>query len=625
MENFFLTVLDMSLKGSYVIAALLLVRLLLKKAPKKYSYILWVAAAFRLVCPVSFSSAISLFRLAEPEVPQNLGMMAQPQIETGIPAVNQAISQSLPAATPMVSANPMQIWIAIGALIWCVGMGVLLLHALISYLRLRRSLSAAVRLEGNVWQGEIPSPFILGFFRPNIYVPYGLEGEELDYVLCHERYHLRRGDHLVKPLAYLILILHWFNPLVWLSFSLMGKDMEMRCDEAVLAKKQGSAKFYGQTLLSFAAGHRFPGPSPLAFGESGVKTRIKNILSWKKPGVWITAMAVIVCVAVLVACSSNPPAVQEPETMEVSKPEEVSSDPVPEQEDVVSSEWASIPEEWRPETLEQAIHEAIMVNGAGKIDPGAFACESHVILAHITGDMAPVDETDPKAIVSRDILYMVVLYNEFVARDGQLEDVGGGICPVALTITSHMDDTCLVEEYWMPKDGSYYLPSIREKFPEHLWETVDTQLYVQDLMVSCYDQAVAAGLVDGQAAVKQIIDSIEADTDYDRSISYRELSYYGDHTLRYCYGEFLKGGQTGKRGSILHTAMDNNLGGSIIPYEALNGQDYFDNWLEHGKNILERNGPEFIWKFAPKVYMALEMAGLVEPMSTLTDDPENVA
>ena len=317
MEAVFLQVLNMSLTASYVILAVLLVRLLLRRAPKKYSYALWSVVAFRLCCPVSFQAVFSLLSLlrldraaAEPAmtyIPQNIGMMARPQITVGIPAVDAALSASLPAAEPMTSANPMQIWIFVGAVLWCAGMAAMLLYALVSYACLHHRLRTAVWMEGNIWQSErVCSPFILGVFRPHIYIPFGLSDETRGYVLAHEQFHLRQLDHIVRLLAFLLLTVHWFNPLCHLAFSRMTRDMEMRCDEQVLSGGEDRSKPYSLSLLAFASNRRLPSPGPLAFGESGVKARIHNILCWKQPKHWVTVLAAVLCVAALAVCAANP-------------------------------------------------------------------------------------------------------------------------------------------------------------------------------------------------------------------------------------------------------------------------------------------------------------------------------
>ena len=322
MEAVFLKVLNMSLSAAAVTVAVLLARLLLRRAPKKWSYLLWLVVAFRLVCPVSFSAPFSLLRLTAQSaavtqsgsaaselayIPQDIGYMAQPRVYVGTPAVSEAISGALPAATPMNSANPMQIWIALGAALWCVGMAALLLYAVISYVNLRRRLRGAVRVEDGVYETDaVRAPFILGLFAPTVYLPVGLEGEPMHYVLAHERFHIRHGDHAVKLLAFLLLCVHWFDPLIWLAFYLMCRDMEMRCDEAVLALESGITKPYSMALLAFATERRFPSPSPLCFGETGVKERIKNVLRWKKPRAWVSVCAALLCVVAVAACAANP-------------------------------------------------------------------------------------------------------------------------------------------------------------------------------------------------------------------------------------------------------------------------------------------------------------------------------
>ena len=259
MEAVFLKILNMSFSAALVIVVVLLARLALRRAPKKWSYLLWLVVAFRLCCPVSISAPFSVLRLtARPAVvaertagaaseiayiPQDIGDMAQPRVYVGTPRVSEAISDALPAPQVGDSANPLQIWTAVGTALWCAGMAALLCYGVVSYLRLRRRLTGAVAVERGVCETDaVRAPFILGLVRPTVYLPVGLEGETLRYVLAHERFHIRRGDHAVKLLGFLLLTLHWFNPLVWLAFALMSRDMEMRCDEAVLSAESGITK-----------------------------------------------------------------------------------------------------------------------------------------------------------------------------------------------------------------------------------------------------------------------------------------------------------------------------------------------------------------------------------------------
>ena len=310
MNAVFEKILEMSAVASIIIIAVLIVRLALSKAPKKYSYLMWSVVAFRLLCPVSFRSAFSLLRIVKrpesvvstmppiPTTPSEPVIPIEPPMSDIMPPAN------VPADTITAAGTD---WLTVFAVIWCVGIATMLVYAVISWFKVCRRLNNAVLLSENVWQSDkVRSPIIVGVLRPKIYIPFNLDEGALHYALAHERCHLSRFDHVVRPLAYLILALHWFNPLCWMAYFLMVKDMEMSCDEAVLKSEPSGQKAYSHTLVSFAANKRFPAPNPLAFGETGVKKRIKNILNWKKPRTWVTVAAVVLCAAVLVACAANP-------------------------------------------------------------------------------------------------------------------------------------------------------------------------------------------------------------------------------------------------------------------------------------------------------------------------------
>ncbi|MGN1004526.1 MAG: M56 family metallopeptidase [Oscillospiraceae bacterium] len=324
MEAIFLKVLNMSMTASYVIVAVLLLRLLLRKMPKKISYLLWSAVAFRLCCPVSWQSVFSLFSLAPrttaivqvtaggaarlDHIPNTVTAAAPQAGASTAVTVNpgEFVSGSLPAASA-ASPDPLQLLITIGTVVWCAGMAALLIYSIVCYVKMCRQMRTAVLLRDNIYQSDrIRSPFLLGFAHPKIYIPFGLKGDALNYVLEHERYHIRRRDYLVKPFAFLLLTVHWFNPLCWLSFHLVGRDMEMSCDEKVIAGGRNRIKAYSTTLLSFAVSRRFPAPSPLSFGETSVKSRIKNVLNWRKPKTWATLLASLLCILAVVACAANP-------------------------------------------------------------------------------------------------------------------------------------------------------------------------------------------------------------------------------------------------------------------------------------------------------------------------------
>ena len=330
MTDLFLKVLDMSITASWVILAVMAVRLLLRKAPKKYSYALWVAALFRLLCPVSLQSVVSAFNFKPfRQAAQSTGELqfiprdvVIPSVNTEIPAVtttppvaDAVIDATMPivdnpplaAVTPEISVNPMQILLFAGMIIWLVGMAAMVTVSVVNYIRLRKDLRFATRMEGNIWQCEtVRSPFLVGLIKPKIYLPYGLDGQTQEYILAHEQYHLKRFDHIAKLLGYAALTLHWFNPLCHLAFRLMNSDMEMSCDEYVLDRNNIPTTQYSYSLLTIATNRRFPAATPLAFAESGVKERMINVLKWKKPKKWVSVVAVMVCTILLISCATNP-------------------------------------------------------------------------------------------------------------------------------------------------------------------------------------------------------------------------------------------------------------------------------------------------------------------------------
>lgn len=303
MSELFLSVLNMSLTASYVILFVILIRLLLKKAPKVISYALWGVVAFRLIMPFSFESIFSLMPRNGNAVPIPYDIIYQqsPKINSGIEVVDSFVSQSLPAPTAGASANPLQIYMEIGAYIWVLGIIALLVYSLVSILILRRQLKSAQLKEQNIFEAKnLKTPFVLGLINPKIYLPVGLNATERSYILLHEQTHIHRKDHIIKVLAFLTLSIHWFNPLVWVAFMLMSTDMELSCDERVLKQMSNEdiKKPYANSLLSLATGKHIFNGSPLAFGEGNVRGRIKNVLNYKKPRFWIVVVSIIAVIIV---------------------------------------------------------------------------------------------------------------------------------------------------------------------------------------------------------------------------------------------------------------------------------------------------------------------------------------
>ncbi len=309
MTYIFISVLNMSITASYVALTVIATRLLLKKAPKVFCYALWSVVLFRLVCPFSFSSTfsfLSLLHSTNEYIPQNIGVMEQPTVNLSVDGANSVINNILPAAAPLASANPMGIIMDIAADIWLIIMVILLIYSVVSYLKTKGMVKHAIPIKDNIYEtNRISTPFVLGFIHPKIYIPSHITLSELPYILQHEQTHIKRLDYLIKPVAFLALILHWFNPLMWLCYSLMSKDMEMSCDESVMKHTDSDIRRnYSQSLLSCST-KQSGLLSPLAFGESNVRSRIKNVLNYKRPTFWLSAVALIAVLVIAVSLISN--------------------------------------------------------------------------------------------------------------------------------------------------------------------------------------------------------------------------------------------------------------------------------------------------------------------------------
>lgn len=308
MASVFKTLLSMSLSSCVVMIAVIILRTVLSGAPKKWSYLLWPVVGFRLCCPVSLRSAVSIFSVVPAEV-RLFHPVAVSQSSAVLPsAVERTLSAPLhPDEILTYDAFPAVDWFTVCGWIWLAGAAGLLLWGCLRYYLLRRTLLDAVLVEKAVYETDkVSVPFIFGLLNPRIYLPLDLDGDRRSYVLAHEHFHLRRGDHWAKFFAFVLLSIHWFNPLCWLSFYLLNRDMEISCDEHVLSKDAVSGVEYSASLLSFAVSRRFSVSGPLAFGESDVSRRVKNALRWKRPKSWVTILALVLSVGTLAACATNP-------------------------------------------------------------------------------------------------------------------------------------------------------------------------------------------------------------------------------------------------------------------------------------------------------------------------------
>lgn len=316
LSRLFAGVVNMSVTASVVILVIVTVRLALKKAPKIFSYALWWVVLLRLLCPAALP--LSLPQMQEASAPA--AQTVPSSQETG-----KKVSDVLPLPEPEPSESPVQIisqevlpversqsklqaLLPFAGYVWLAGAAIMLLHGIVSTLRFRRRLRGSCQLRGNVYLTDhLESAFVTGLFSPKIYLPSDLPIEQIRYIAAHEKHHIARLDHVVKHLFYFALCLHWFNPLVWLAFSLMSRDMEMSCDEAVVKKLGSQVRAeYSASLLQLATGHRILAGSPLCFGEGDAKGRIRNLARWKQPKKWQSLLCLVLCAGILTACAASP-------------------------------------------------------------------------------------------------------------------------------------------------------------------------------------------------------------------------------------------------------------------------------------------------------------------------------
>ena len=539
MEKLFLSVLNMSLTASILVIAALLVRLLLKRAPRWISCILWGIVAIRLICPVSFESIFSLMPSAEP-IPQEIVFMEHPQVTTGINilnnAVNPVISDSF-AANPTDSVNPMQIVVGVASYIWIVGVFGLFAYAIISYLMLYRKVQVSISYGKRVKICDyIETPFILGMVCPYIYIPSGLSDDQFMHVIAHENAHLKRFDHLWKPIGFLILAIHWFNPFAWVAYILLCKDIEIACDEKVIRDmEKKNATSYAQTLLECSQERRMVWMCPLAFGEVSVKERIKHVLQFKKPAFWLIVVAIVSCMIVAVCFLTNPKKDKEPLPQVNQNTEDEWNTVKPSQKEISSlNEQVNVNVTEKPVTLEDAIHTAIIEHGS-KYAPAATA-SSYKVASFVELRRAMTDGT-----IEEIYVYGMAMYMEANVNEKGIQETSGLHVPAVLSFEV-IDGKYELKEYWEPGEGAYYGESVKEKFPDDILDiAMDSQLTVYQQTMDCYDQIISLSGLDTEPVVEELLNKIcspgisSSTKDYitNSPIEFRELIYYGQYTLQY--------------------------------------------------------------------------------------------
>ena len=324
MNELFLKIINMSISASWLVMAVLILRLVLKKAPKWVNVLLWGIVAVRLICPFSFESALSLIPSAE-TFPEKAISGPSFDVQTGITPVDNRINDYLGdryfegVTVPANNGNHMM---NILSIVWTIGILLLIAYTVISYWRLHREIDTAVRYKDNLFQSEnVSSPFVLGLIKPRIYLPFSINGQDLEHVVAHEQAHIHRKDHWWKPLGFLLLTIHWFNPFVWLSYVLLCRDIELACDEKVIRELGNEQRAdYTQALVACSINRRTIAACPLAFGEVGVKERVKSVMNYQKPAFGIVLLAVIACVGVAVCFLTNPITVDDHFGAEIYEP-----------------------------------------------------------------------------------------------------------------------------------------------------------------------------------------------------------------------------------------------------------------------------------------------------------------
>ena len=598
IDAVFIKIVNMSVTASWLILVVILVRFLLKKAPKWISCVLWALVAVRLVCPFSLESVLSLVPSNE-TIPEELFFYEGTQQHTPawIDVVdNPAFSQSVSLPTGQ-AVSVVQTRFVFWTVIWLAGMAALLLYALISYIRLKKSVGASLPVKDNILAcDEVKSPFILGIIKPLIYVPSSMTGATLDYVINHETAHIKRHDHWWKPFGFLLLTVYWFNPLCWLAYVLLCRDIEMACDEKVIRDMdKGSVAAYSQALLDCSFPRRTIAACPLAFGEVGVKERVKSVLNYKKPAFWIIVTALAACIVIAICFLTDP------------KTPSYGSEP----------EWLSQFTDSIDDAVDRASLEYFHNDRADRNH--SFCVTSHKRLL-----LADNKKQDTFTV------YAWVLYQEYVPKqEGDFvvaSEDGGTSVPVAITFLAN-DETDTIEsviEYWIPRDGGYYTKDIKNKFPEDAWDKLkDEDKFIKELRTMNLDKANAAfkEFTYTQESFDALIDEIcrspqqsSNPTDYIKAHpnEYASLLQYGELGLQYLFKEFLAGGQTGLRGHIMALACKDisNTWGEALIIDGVNpstGQGWFDEFRDNAEALAKQYSREDLEKYYPVSFLLLQM------------------
>lgn len=637
LDEIFMGILDMTRTGSIVIVFVLAARLLLRRAPKVFSYALWAVVLLRLLCPVPLGQTQLSLVPALPPTAQDYALRDEPitVLEAGnaaLNAVGDALNGGLgvqridttdvsPDGTRRtVTTDWYDVWILFGQYVWLAGAACMILRSLISYRKLRKKLETAIPLRDNLYLADgLDSPFVVGLVHPKIYLPAGLSQREYDYILLHEQHHIRRLDHIAKLLGFLALCIHWFNPLVWLAFDLACKDMEMSCDEAVVRRLGPDIRAdYSASLLTLATGRRIIAGTPLAFGEGDPKSRIRNLAKWKKPAVWVLVLAVLVCL-VLGVCLVTDRGIRESRHVGVTHyfgevtgqtgsvlqvrcydgnqrtfhyeadNEDIAADLTgrqvrirARQQEVTGNLIATSAREVpaaRFDSLDAAIQAAILDYHSSGRDPEVLDCASF--------DTCASEGRSPAGSGKVDLVreYGIVYHQGYRLEDGRLVEDGG--CNVPTVLTFHVDELGFytLAEYWEPRDGTYNPEDIRAKFPPLVWP--DTQKNMFEQHIAVFRQVMDGFHVGPEVVADHLITDICDREQWAGSfgelmemcqLRRRLLCYYGQETVDYCFDCFENGAQNGTRGKVMAQVCSEILNDPEWSADT-SGQAWFDAYI----------------------------------------------
>ena len=608
--DFFPRLINMSAIASIVILFVLVARLILKRAPKIFSFALWAIVLIRLLVPVHIPSPISAIPVTQTTNSAEINA-ALPPLDFETPGDRQenslSLQQSIEKDTPYVHVSHSLEPTGYLAIAWLAGMGVMVLYSCLSYWKIKKKVRISVLLRDNIFiADDIGSPCVIGFGLPNIYLPNGLSEKEQEYIILHEQHHIKRLDHIIKGIAFVALTIHWFNPLVWVAFILACKDMEMSCDEAVIHKLGSDVRAdYSASLLTLATGHRIIAGTPLAFGEGDTKGRIKNLAKWRQPVFLTVVIGIFVCLLAGVLLLTNPieetgeeygvtyyagtvtdsamSVVNEGDRKgrsyitlacddgedrlfwmaeENVKPDHnllgqyvIVRGRIESGTGLLVTTNISISEKEFSESLDEAINWAILDHNYSRRYDGMLRVASFVQLSSENKGIASV-ESDMK-LIEKATVYGLAYHQVFRLEDDILIEEGGSHIPVVLTFTYDASNGFTLTEYWEPRDGSYYAKDLKAKFNGRPWP--DTQKYIQQQMMDNYLQAMEHFEVGTDVLINTLLDSVRAKAQFtllenlieSEDADVQILLHYSNETLQYCFSEFLKGNQTDARADVM--------------------------------------------------------------------------